>query len=81
MASNRARCRSRSFTPRKKSSAGIGFLPARCTSVRRTAPLPQAIVSLSSRSVPAGPAPSAAADARLDALALAAESISNQAPG
>ena len=31
-----------SFAPRRNASADIGFLPARWTSVRRTAPLPQA---------------------------------------
>ena len=30
--------------PRRKSLAHMGFLPARCSSVRRTAPLPQATV-------------------------------------
>src|ERR1051325_1584900 len=40
--------------PRRKSSALIGCLPARWTCVKRTAPVPQAMVSLSSHAVPGG---------------------------
>src|SRR5262249_18684560 len=43
--------------PRKTAPVDIGCLPARCTSVRRTAPVPQAIVSFSSSTTPGAPEP------------------------
>jgi len=46
------------FVPRRNSSAFIGCLPARWTSVSRTAPSPQAMVSRSSSTVPGAPEPS-----------------------
>src|SRR5262245_20913545 len=42
--------------PRKNSSAPIGCFPARCTCTSRTAPSPQAMVSLLSSATPGGPA-------------------------
>src|SRR5438270_1854710 len=41
-----------SFVPRRNSSAFIGALPARCNSMIRMPPLPQAIASRSSSSSP-----------------------------
>ena len=41
--------------PRRNSSACIGCRPARCTCMSRTAPSPQAIVNLSSSTVPGAP--------------------------
>ena len=56
--------------PRRNSSAVIGCLPARCTCVSRTAPSPQAMVRLSSSTVPGVPASLAFGRAqRLDAHA------------
>src|SRR5580704_12920010 len=43
--------------PRRNSSAAIGLPPARCSSTMRTAPLPQATVSLSSSTRPDSPLP------------------------
>ena len=43
--------------PRSTSAADIGFLPARCSSIRRTAPEPHAIVSASSSTTPGAPLP------------------------
>jgi hypothetical protein len=48
-----------SFAPRRNSWASTARPPARWTSTRRTAPLPQAMVSRSSRTVPGAPSPSA----------------------
>src|SRR5690606_9819799 len=47
------------LAPRRNSPAAIGLPPARCNSVNRTAPSPQATVSRSSRMRPADPSPSA----------------------
>ena len=44
--------------PRRNSSAFIGCLPARCTSISRTAPSRHAMVRRSSSTVPGAPAPS-----------------------
>src|ERR1700722_18834727 len=44
--------------PRRNSPAAIGLPPARCNSTMRTAPLPQATVSLSSSTRPTCPLPS-----------------------
>ena len=44
--------------PRSKSAVGMAGRPARCTCVGRSAPVPQAIVSLSSMVVPGSPLPS-----------------------
>src|SRR6476646_2458347 len=44
--------------PRRKSPALIGCLPARWTSMSRTAPSPHAIVSFPSNTVPGAPVPS-----------------------
>ena len=55
---SRRRCRRRSAEPRRNSSAFIGCLPARCNSRMRIAPSPQAMVSLSSSTVPGAPLPS-----------------------
>ena len=64
----------RSCTPRRNSSPVIGFLPARWTSVRRTAPSPQAMVKWSSSTVPGAPETFAKRRTkRLDPLALAVD--------
>src|SRR5690606_38502467 len=46
------------LAPRRKSSAVAGLLPARCSSVTRTAPSPQAMPRRSSMISPGAPCPS-----------------------
>src|SRR5262245_17499949 len=65
--------------PRRNSSAFIACRPARCNSRMRTAPSPQATVSLSSSTVPGGPSPSALVVR--STFTRMSPPISNQAPG
>src|SRR5581483_5504904 len=68
-------------TPRKKSATFIAWRPARCTSRSRTAPVPQATVSASSRTVPGTPVPSASVERRTFTRSGALpKPASNQAP-
>ena len=70
------------FKPRRNSSAVTGLPPARCNSVRRTAPSAQATVSRSSMTSPGAPAPSAGAErSSFSRSALPPSTISHQAPG
>ena len=69
--------------PCRNSSAGIGALPARCTSRRRTAPSPQAMVRPSSSTRP-GRAAALAPGVERSTLTRCGpwpQSASNQAPG
>src|SRR5581483_10107043 len=68
--------------PRKNSSVAIGCLPARFNSTSRTAPSPQATVSLSSSTVPAAPDPSPRVErSTFTRTGPFSPASSNQAPG
>src|SRR5690606_19998440 len=71
-----------SFSPRVNSEAPSGLPPAGCSSTSWIAPLPQAIVSASSRTWPGAPLPSPILErSSLTRSALPATGISHQAPG
>src|SRR5258707_7731351 len=71
-----------SGVPRKKTAAFIGALPARCSSIIRMAPSPQAMVRRSSSTAPRAPAPFAGSQRRiLTRAGSPSVATSHHAPG